>query len=71
MVCASHANSTTDAIVVPGENAENPAKKRRTGKPAPIQKKINFDKYFSAWISDLGITYCSWFQSHKNTTVIL
>jgi len=46
-------------------------KKRRTGKPAPIQEKINFDKYFSAWISDLGITYRSWFQSHKSTTVIV
>lgn len=72
VVCPSHANSTADdAIVVPAKDEENPAKKRRTGKPAPIQEKINFDKYFSTWISDLGITYRSWFQSHKSTTVIV
>lgn len=61
------------SIVIPGAEAasEPPQKKRRTGKPLPLDQRVNFHRYFMKYLTDLGVTYRSWFAEHKREHVVL
>ena len=60
-----------DVLVVPGKDDEQAQKKRRTGKPNPIDTKVNFETYLQQWLSSKGIIYKTWVADHKKCFVIV
>ena len=67
-----HAVVPDGVVVISKEDGEEPvSKKRRTGKSAPIETKINFDKYFTSSLAHSGITYRVWMKQHAKLTVMV
>lgn len=50
-------STASKSIVIPGAEAasEPPQKKRRTGKPLPLDQRVNFHQYFMKYLTDLGV----------------
>jgi len=67
------AGNTPDrsGVIVPGTAMEEapdtpPEKKpKRSGKPKPLEDRINFQVYFQRWLAEKGITYRSWISQHR------
>ena len=60
-------------VVIPGVDAtEDPAKKKkRTGKSANIEVRVNPEQYMAQCVSDQGVTYRGWLTMHKKHLVIV
>jgi hypothetical protein len=59
-------------VEVPGvDSPQEPEKKRPkpTGKPKPIEERVNFKNYFERWLAEAGITYRTWVSQHRRDQI--
>ena len=69
------AGNTPDrnGVIIPAmeEAPDTPPEKKpkRTGKPKPLEDRINFQVYFQRWLAEKGITYRSWIAKHRKQHV--
>ena len=56
--------------MVPAQDAtppsgSQPEKVKRSGKPLPLETKVNFKAYFERWLAEVGISYKTWVAQHR------
>lgn len=57
--------------VVSCRDGSPPKKKKRTGKALPPCDKIKYNKYFSIWLAEKGLTYRIWMSQHCKGMVVV